>query len=125
MNTRPTTPSDLETIAKWIECEPDHKDRINPEFFQSQGECFAVLEGENPVMFVRLDRICRVHIEFIPNDRQKVAKYLDEFTTQIKANAKFNGFTQIIFESLSAPLIRFLAKRGFRKSPNEVVVDLC
>lgn len=126
MNTRPTTPSDLETIAEWIEHEPDHKGRINPEFFQSQGECFAVLDEKTPVMFVRLDRICRVHVEFTPDNRRKVAKHLDEFTQEIKASAKFGGFAQIIFESTSESLIQFLAQHhGFRKSPNEVVVDLC
>jgi hypothetical protein len=48
---------------------------------------------------------------------------IDQFAEQIKKDAS-NSYGQIIFESASPGLIKFLSKRGYRHSQNEYVIDL-
>jgi hypothetical protein len=125
MDLRPTVSSDLPTIAEWIEADNDHRG-MDPNFWIIPGvenfESFVV-ENPKPVFAVRVEKVMRIHIQFGPRSRNMIVA-IDEFTAQIKSAARRQGFSQIIFESTSEPLIRFLEKRGFRKSQNEVLIDL-
>lgn len=122
------TPTDFdarEQIAEWIEKDPDHAGRVDAGFFlpSPNTECFAVEDSKGPVFFCRAENVLRLHIQFCP-DRRRTAIAVDEFTKWIRGNAASRGYKQIIFESVFSPLIKFLEKRGFRSSPEEIVSDL-
>jgi hypothetical protein len=123
---RPTSEQDKELIADWIERDPDHRGRCSADFWlpgDPDIEQYVVEDEEGPVMFVRAEKLMRLHVQFSPN-RIRVAPAIDEFTPWISNEAKKRGYKQLIFESVFKPLIRFLGKRGFRSSPNEQVKDL-
>lgn len=84
------------------------------------------MEDEHgPIFFVRAENLLRLHIQFAPREeRSRLAPAIDWFEKFIGREAGHRGYKQIIFESAFVPLIRFLKKRGFRGSPNEIVKDL-
>lgn len=123
---RATTDLDKEQIAAWIAADPDHKGKSKPEFWlpDKNISCFAAEDDAGMVFFVRAETVMRLHIQFAPQQRLRTAKAIEEFTPWIAAAAKKRGCKQLIFESVFAPLIRFLQRRGFCASPNEQVMGL-
>jgi len=127
---RKTTEADRKKLEKWIAADPDHKDRGNPEFWLPQDpaehiQTFAVQDEQGEVFYVRGENCLRLHIQFAPaSEKRRLAKAISEFSDTISRSAKKLKYTEIIFESVFAPLIRFLEKRGFHSSPNEFVKDL-
>jgi hypothetical protein len=53
-----------------------------------------------------------------------MARAVDEFSKVMAAGAKKMGYKELIFESVFYPLVRFLHRRGFRKSSEENILDL-
>jgi hypothetical protein len=121
----PTSASDHAQIAEWIAKDPDHQKHCTPEFWlpSKNTECFRVEDDQGPVFFVRAENVLRLHIQFSDN-RKRNARAINEFTDFIRENSRARGYKQIIFESVFKPLIRFLDRRGFHASPNEMVTDL-
>lgn len=76
------------------------------------------------IFYVRAEPLLRLHIQFAPNQKVRTARAIESFTPQIAATAKKNHFKQLIFESVFAPLVHFMNKRGFRSSKDEQVMDL-
>jgi hypothetical protein len=126
MKYRPTAPADREQLAEWISQDEDHKDKNNPEFWlpQDRTNCFAGEDDSGPVFYVRGESVLRLHLQFAPKSEwRRLARTIDQFAEQIRKDASKN-YRQIIFESTSPGLIKFLSKRGYRNSPNEYVIDL-
>ncbi len=123
---RLTTDQDKEQIAAWVHADPDHTGKSSPDFWfpNKNISCFAVEDEAGTIFYVRAETVMRLHIQFAPQQRWRTAKAIDEFTPWISAAAHKRGCKQLIFESVFAPLIRFLRKRGFCASPNEQVLDL-
>ncbi len=123
---RPTTSTDKEQIAGWIAADPDHNGKSQAEFWLPGKDisCFTVEDEMGTVFYVRAETVMRLHIQFAPQQKTRTARAIDEFTPWIATAAKKRGCKQLIFESVFAPLVRFLEKRGFWASPNEYVMDL-
>lgn len=125
---REVSTADRDQIAEWISQDSDHKDRGDANFWLPENEkddqCFAMEDEHGTIFYVRLEKVLRLHVQFAPKERQRTAAAIDEFTKQIATAAKATGYAQLIFDSVFAPLIRFLHKRGFRSSPAEQVLDL-
>jgi len=127
---RKTAEADRKKLEEWIAADPDHQGRGNPEFWLPQDpaskiQTFAVQDEHGDVFFVRGENCLRLHIQFAPaSEKRRLAKAISEFTEQISGSARHLKYTEIIFESVFKPLVRFLSKRGFRSSPNEYVKDV-
>jgi len=125
---RKTTETDRKKLEDWISEDPDHKEQI-ADFWLPQNDShvqtYVVQDEQGDIFFVRQENVLRLHIKFAPpNEKKRLARAISEFANNITIGAKKTGYKQVIFESVFAPLIRFLGKRGFRSSPNEFVHDL-
>ena len=127
LRVREVSESDRAQISDWIEKDADHKDKCDADFWLKSApglKLFAIEDSCGTIFYVRGESLLRLHIQFAPDQKVRTAKAIDEFTELIAAGAKKQNYKQIIFESVFAPLVRFLNKRGFRKSENEYVRNL-
>ena len=123
---RETKPEDMLMILDWIAQDKPHQS-IPGAFFTERGpgvSTFAVDDDKGTVMFVRAEtqgECMRMHIQFPPDRRRRVARALEEGYPRVANDAKMRGFKKIQFDSNSIALIRFLLRFRFRV---ELVADL-
>jgi hypothetical protein len=118
---RQITEDDVPLIGTWILAEPDHAGKMDSRFYTECGEnshCFAIDDEMGTVIFVRADTeandTLRLHTEFLPANKARVAIALAEAYPQVARDALSRGFKQVVFESVSMPLIKFMLRFGFR-----------
>jgi hypothetical protein len=72
---RSTTERDRDLITIWIEQDPDHRDRVHPDFFlgcKDGMECFAVEDAlGNVVFYIKMTRTLRLDIQFGPDETRE------------------------------------------------------
>lgn len=112
--------SDRPLIAKWMAADEYHK-LTPPDLFFDENTETMVFEDENgPILFVNLSRALRAFVQFAPGQEERTRVALPEAFAFVKGEARKTFFRELIFESVSMPLIAFCKKRlGFRASPNE------
>jgi hypothetical protein len=136
MNIRLATEADKPHLAELIAKDPYHSGKLIPEFFiglmydepnkkwikDPTVEC-AVLEDEKgPVLYIRYVRSFRMSIQFDMDERKRNLKMLMEGFPVFREMAKSSGFKEIVFDSVSTPLIALTTKRmGFKASPDYVL----
>lgn len=118
---RPITEADIPEIGTWILAEPDHAERMDASFYTQRRDgsvSFAIDDEQGTVMYVRQDAEpdfrLRLHTDFPPNSKQRVAQALAEAYPLVAEDAKLRGFKEIIFDSASVPLTRFMTRFGFK-----------
>ena len=115
---RQVTEEDRPLIESFIKLDPYHEGG-SADFFYENPDMTVAAEDENGVvMFIRLERAIRGHIQFGP-DRDRIRESLPEILGMLITHVKSGGYVEAIFESVSASLIKFLEKFGFRKAENE------
>lgn len=130
LKNRAITNSDRDQIAAWIAADSDHAHRTDVNFWMPEETSaktlhFAVEDDKGTVMYVRMERLVRVHIQFAPpSERDRLRVAIAEFAEWLRQDSKRHHYSQIIFESVSKHLCNFLYKLGYRPSPNEQVIDL-
>lgn len=131
IKSRKTSNQDASLIKDWISCDPNHSGVTNASFFlpsetESEAKTFlyTIEDEQGPIFFVRGENCLRLHIQFAPNQRRRTARAISEFASVMAAGAKKLHYSELIFESVFRPLIRFLHKRGFVSSRNEYILNL-
>jgi hypothetical protein len=126
---RPVMERDRDLLAVWIEQDPDHRDRVDPDFFMrsDQGkECFAVEDDHGHVVFyIKMTRALRLDVQFGSDemiaDRERNADAMREGFEWLRTGAAGSGIWEILFDSTNEPLVRFAERRlAFRKVPDEL-----
>jgi hypothetical protein len=133
--------SDRPKLEEWIRSDQAHRDLFAPEFFMGQEEidgelatdprvsCYALEDRHRTLMFIRLTRAARVHIQFPPEteenrrqQRRSLGLALIKGMAFLEVLLGRAGAAEWIFDSEAGPL-RELAKGrlGFTTSPNELV----
>lgn len=117
---RKTESEDKNLIADWIQKDEDHRGRLQPEFFieKDRAECFVVSDNEGPIFFCKMEPVTRLHIQFAPISKRRMAVGVDEFCREIKSASR-SKFRELIFDSVYQPLTKFLSRRGFKHGENE------
>jgi hypothetical protein len=128
LKSRSVTEQDRTKLEEWILADPDHSRKSKPDFWlpaeKPDGTARLVMEDAlGPALFVRGEKVLRLHIQF-PPEKWRNAKSLVQFIPLIEADARKHGFTEIIWESVSEPLIKFTEQFGYHRSPNEIVKSL-
>lgn len=122
MNFNLTLQADVPQIAAWIEADPDHQNKMHPDWWLTGNDCvFAgrAEDDEGVVLYIRLDRegeLARLHTQFGPVEevsKKRTVKVLLEGFPQIIRGMQTEGFKGIVFESTSANLIKFMTSFGF------------
>lgn len=128
MNIRPATEADVPMIQEWIGHDPEHQG-IAPEFFcesiPGKAEAMIFEDSIGPIFNVKLERVLRVHIQFDAGETLRTAKVLSQGFQWLLERAQNCGYSEVIFDSVSEPLIRFCEKRfHFERSPHELKVRI-
>lgn len=127
---RTTTENDKELLEKYLAADPEHGMTSTTNFWlpptdPHKGTKYLAVEDEVGVIgFLVLENVLRIHAQFAPTyevRRTRVA--LADVMMQIQKWAR-PQYKQIIFQSVSTPLIWFLRKFGFRRSKDEIVCSL-
>jgi len=123
---RPISPEDKPLIEQWIAGEPDHKDNTF-EFYlpEIKGEIKPKIksviyeDSEGPIFAVRYSSALRIDIEFSNTaNKERIRTVLKEGFPDVARQAKEQGFSEIVFNSISKTLIAFLRAFGFGTSPD-------
>jgi hypothetical protein len=131
LKSRKTSNQDASLIKAWIAADPNHQGLTETSFFlppekPSEAKVFfyAIEDEQGPIFFVRGENCLRLHIQFAPNQKRRMVRAISEFASTMAKGAKKLGYSELIFESVFHPLIRFLRKRGFKSSQNEQILNL-
>lgn len=131
IKSRKTSNQDASLIKDWIAADPNHQGITDTSFFLPSEKpsdakilLYAVEDEQGPIFFVRGENCLRLHIQFAPNRRRRTAQAISEFASVMATGAKKLGYSELIFESVFRPLVRFLRKRGFKSSQSEQILDL-
>jgi hypothetical protein len=110
---------DKEMLKEWIAAEPDHSNST-PEFYYTPGTKSVVYEDEQgPVCVVRYSSVLRLDMDFAPNiDKVRIKEAMKSQLPEIVEQAKSQGFKEIVFDSVSKPLIKFCQYLGFSACPD-------
>ena len=126
MKFRPIDESERKTVASWIAEDQDHSGKVTSDYWVSPPDTvqtWAVDDDEGTLFYVRAENILRLHIQFPPEKTKRLVRGISEFSEQMQVIAGAKSYKQIIFDSVSKTLIRFLEKRGFKHSPNEYISE--
>lgn len=123
MIVRPLENRDRGQVEDGIRNDPEHTAKgLTPDFFFTPGTESIVFEDEQgPVFALRLSHVMRVDMQFYADvDKGRVAKTLVEGFEWLRDRGRAQGYTEMIFESVSKLLVRFCQRRlGFKASPHE------
>lgn len=121
---------DLEQVSNWIEKDDAHRAIFNPGFFLSghlaedpRGTCYALEDGKGVLMYIRLSRAARVHIQFGPDTpKLRVLRGLLHGMAFLETQLAQAGCEEWIFDTTS-PSLKNIAKHalGFTESTHELV----
>ena len=120
---RLTQPQDEETARRWMAEDREHDGRFPPSFWLERNPSTdgMILEDEDgqPVLFLRIERIARVHVQFPPmqsaHDRARVMKAVDAGFQWLIPRLGVLGFCGMVFASRVDKLKNyFISRYGFR-----------
>jgi hypothetical protein len=133
---RATRETDREQLEAMIAADDDHRGRCKADFWLPKKTeddsnktkngatlCLAFEDDKGVVFFLRLEKILRVHTQF-GTDKIRTARALIELNGWLDREARQYGYIQVIWDSVSASLIKFAEKFGYHRSPNEIVKDI-
>lgn len=122
-----TSESERATIAEWIAADPDHRDRVNDQFFigpEPGAQCLTLTNPQGKVFFFRLTRVLRIDIQFPPasteEEQSRLRRGLTSGFRWLRQRAAAAGFREIVFQSESRMLKVFCRRFGFKESPQEL-----
>jgi len=127
-------------IQTWIDNDRFHRNVMRPEFFLAlrldpklgwihdpRPNCYALEDATGVIMFIRLSRAARVHIQFMPvtrafESRVRSAAGLVRGMAFLEAGLARAGAEQWIFDTQASALAMLARTRlGFEASPHEYV----
>lgn len=142
--------SDYQQLKQWIAADPVHASILDPEFFMGQAidqagqlaedprvSVFALIDRRQTLMYIRLSRASRVHIQFPPTpevdgtrekNKARYRHYAEISNALIKGMAFLEvglanaGCTEWIFDTEAQQLRNLVQRRmDFAPSPMEMV----
>lgn len=121
---RLTGEQDAELAREWTKADPEHDGRFPATFWLEKNpstDGMVLEEDGNPVLFVRIERIARIHVQFPPiptrRDRVRVLKAVNAGLQWMITRLGVLGFCGMVFSSRIPGLKDYFEKRfGFRGS---------
>lgn len=130
---RSLTKEDRPLLESAIAADPHHSGWLKPDFFFHPESMTVVASDERgPVLFLRmkpkLPASALLFIQFVQRERIRTARVLNNGFPTVREILRKAGFNQIVFDSISAPMVAMAIKRfGFRPiidHPNHYALPL-
>jgi hypothetical protein len=118
---------DSELLREWIAADPDHAGRTTAAGWLHPAagvENLLLVDREGPLLFLRCANAMRLDIQFSPGNRMRMAGALLSGLPWLAEQARDRGYAQMIYESRSPRLVKFLERIGFREVRTEHVLQL-
>ena len=111
--------NDKALLAEWIAAEPDHSNST-PDFYYTPGtKTILYSDEQGPVCVVRYSSSLRLDMDFAPGiDKSRIKEAMKSQLPEIAEQAKSQGFSEIVFDSVAKPLIKFCQYLGFSACPD-------
>jgi hypothetical protein len=111
--------NDKALLAEWIAAEPDHSNST-PDFYYTPGtKTILYSDEQGPVCVVRYSSSLRLDMDFAPGiDKSRIKEAMKSQLPEIAEQAKSQGFSEIVFDSVAKPLINFCQYLGFSACPD-------
>ena len=108
---RKPTDDDLARFKECLANEPDHAKQDAESWTAQPGEFMVFYDAKGNRVWVRIERVLRVHFQHDPETPRKELVYLIFRGLQFVINsAKNKDFNEVIFESRAPRLIQFIQK---------------
>lgn len=114
-------------LAGWIAADADHAGKVNAAKWLERVpgvENIIVIDRHAPLFFLRCSNAMRLDIQFAPNADRRIAMALQTGLPWLANEARARTYRELIYESRSPRLIRFLERIGFRETTTEHVLAL-
>jgi hypothetical protein len=121
---------DRSKIVDWVAADPDHCGKSDVGFWMPIPDDpsslkFMVEDESGDLMAIRLEKVMRVHVQFAPaTEKDRIRKALPDFLQFLDSEGRKHHYTQLIYESVYAPLIKFVQHFGWKSSVNEQIKNL-
>lgn len=126
INHREANEDDRKQLAEWIAVSPESH-QVSTDFWinkevdptkKSNVKTLAIEDENGKVFHLRIENVMRVYVQFPPEgsiDPERMKAALTGSFKTIAGNGIRLGYKEMVFDSVSKPLIRFFRKFGFKK----------
>ena len=134
---RHTVAEDLPQLDAWVKADPAHQHLTGSHFALQPDEkgvqCIEVEDDKGTVFYLKFTNALLVETQFPPSlgmnfaelrQRVRISKALKEAFGYFAASSKQLGYRAMLFNSVSASLITFFEKLGFKRLTDYFKVNL-
>lgn len=114
-------------LEEWIAADPDHAGRVDAAAWLASAngvQNLLCVDRAGPLLFLRCSNALRLDIQFSPGSERRTARTLRTGLPWLAGEFRKQGYRELIYESRSPRLVRFLERIGFRESSTEHVLAL-
>ena len=117
-------------LSEWIAADPYHTGQTADDWLRAKPgvENLLVIDKEGPLIFLRCSNAMRIDMQFAPNSsreiRRRIGMALASGLPWLAAQARSRNYREMIFESRSPGLVKYLQGMGFRASGTEYLFNL-
>ncbi|HEV1286545.1 MAG TPA: hypothetical protein VNU44_14585 [Bryobacteraceae bacterium] len=118
---------DAELLARWIAADPDHAGRVSATEWLAKRkgvQNLLAIDGDGPLLFLHCSNAMRLDIQFAPDSELRTARALLSGLPFLVKTFGAQGYRELIYESRSPRLVKFLERIGFRETSTEHVLAL-
>ena len=125
--------ADFGRLDEWTAADPFHKDTLSGSFWipkpdEKGVKCITVADEHGVLFNLKLVNAMRVYVQFPPKPsdglQERIRAGLNDAFGFVSAGAKRLGYHEMLFDSVSAPLIQFFSKFGFKPVTDTFKVGL-
>lgn len=127
---RATEAADKPLLDEWINADPTHAGKFEPEYFMGSEGCFALEDHRGVVFFIRLAKAARVRIQFNTEaggqtQRARVAKALARGMALLEIGLSRSGVEEWVFDTENPDLKKYAVEGlGFKEQSNDLVREI-
>lgn len=115
---RDLSPADRPNVEGWISAEPTHESNTW-DWYNQKGTKSVVVEDEvGAILVAKFTPCLRMDTDFSASSPERIKQAITDGLREMEAQAKAQGFREIIFESSSPGLVAFCKTLGYEKSPS-------
>jgi hypothetical protein len=121
-------------LSEWIAADPYHTGQTADAWLRARPgvENLLLIDKKGPLFFLRCSNVMRTDIQFAPNEmsegsreiRRRIGDALASGLPWLAAQARSRNFREMMFESKSPRLVRYLEGLGFKASATEYILSL-
>jgi len=108
--------SDRPQVEEWVRAEPTHPNNTFEWYSEAGTKAVVVEDEEGPVLVAKFTPCLRMDTDFSKSSPERIRQAIVSGLQDMEAQAKAQGFKEIVFESSSPSLIAFCKKLGYEES---------